>query len=200
MPRQATPGLREGWYARFGKRALDLIITLPVTILLAPVAVVVSALIRAEDRGPAIFRQERVGAGGRFFTLRKFRTMPIDTPNVPSGDAHQLRVTRIGRLLRRTSLDEIPQLLSVVAGDMTLVGPRPAIPQQEGLIRLRSRNGSLDLKPGLTGLAQVNSYDGMPEEAKARWDGEYATTMSLCGDARILVRTIGYLTRKPPQY
>ena len=83
---------------------------------------------------------------------------------------------------------------------MSVVGPRPAIPQQQGLIELRAQNGSLRVKPGLTGLAQVNSYDGMPESEKARWDGEYAKQVSLLLDCRILLRTVGYLTHKPPQY
>lgn len=193
-------GTPRSWYAGVGKRIFDLAITVPTAFVLAPVALLVGVVIRAEDKGPAIFRQQRVGAGGRQFWLRKFRTMPVGTPHIPSGEAQSLTVTRTGRALRRTSLDEIPQLLSVLNGDMSLVGPRPALPQQEGLVELRTMNGALALKPGLTGLAQVNSYDGMTEAEKARWDGQYAHRISLRLDLWILIKTIGYLTRKPPQY
>lgn len=189
-----------GIYARFGKRIFDLLVTLPVAILLAPLALLIGVVIRIEDRGPAIFRQERVGRHGRRLIVRKFRTMPVDTPHVPSGEAQDLSVTRTGRVLRRTSLDEIPQLISIVQGDMSLVGPRPALPQQEALIELRRANGAQGLKPGLTGLAQVNSYDGMPESEKAQWDGAYARGLGFREDCRILFKTIGYLTHKPPQY
>lgn len=190
----------EGYYHYWGKRALDLLISIPLLILLAPFGLIAGVLIRWEDGGPAIFIQERVGARDSRFTLRKFRTMPLDTEEMPSAQAGQLRVTRIGRILRRTSLDEIPQLLSVLNGDMSIVGPRPALPSQVALLRLRDKLGTTEVRPGLTGLAQVKSYDGMPEEEKARWDGEYAQQVSLKKDAAILVRTIAYLTRKPPQY
>ena len=191
---------RKRSYEGVAKRIFDLLIAAPVSLLLTPIALLIGIAVRVEDRGPAIFHQQRVGVGGRLFILRKFRTMPPGTPDIPSGEAQALRVTRVGRFLRRTSLDEIPQLLSILKGDMSVVGPRPAIPQQQGLIELRAQNGSLRVKPGLTGLAQVNSYDGMPESEKARWDGEYAKQVSLLLDCRILLRTVGYLTHKPPQY
>lgn len=188
------------FYERREKRAVDLLLAVPVAILSAPLAAIVGLLVWAEDRGPAIFRQVRVGRSGDHFTIRKFRTMPVDTPNIPSASAADARITHVGRILRRTSLDEIPQIMSVLSGDMSVVGPRPPIPVQEKLVALRRNNGSLRLRPGLTGLAQVNSFDGMTEEDKAAWDARYANTVSLTTDLRILMRTVGYLLRKPPQY
>lgn len=188
------------WYRRWGKRTLDLFISVPLAVLVAPFSIVIALFIRREDGGPAVFRQERVGASGRRFTLLKFRTMPTDTEHLPSALAGNLRVTRVGRVLRRTSLDEIPQLVSVLRGDMTLVGPRPALPVQTELLALREKYGALDARPGLTGLAQVNSYDGMPEDEKARWDGQYSNNISMRNDVSLLMRTFGYLTHKPPQY
>lgn len=188
------------FYERRGKRVVDLLIAVPVAILSAPLAAIVSLLVWAEDRGPSIFRQERVGRDGACFTIRKFRTMPVNTANVPSADADDLQITRVGRVLRRTSLDEIPQIVSVLNGDMSVVGPRPAIPAQQKLVDLRCQSGSLRLRPGLTGLAQVNSFDGMTDEEKTAWDTRYAGTISLSTDLRILMLTVGYLLRKPPQY
>lgn len=188
------------FYERWGKRVVDLMLAVPVAILSAPLAAMVSLLVWAEDRGPSIFRQERVGRDGAHFTIRKFRTMPVNTANVPSADANGLQITRVGRVLRRTSLDEIPQIVSVLNGDMSVVGPRPPIPAQQNLVDLRRQSGSLRLRPGLTGLAQVNSFDGMTDEEKTAWDTRYAGTISLATDLRILMRTVGYLLRKPPQY
>lgn len=193
-------GVRRGGYERAGKRFLDLAIAVPVAILAAPVSVVLAALIRAEDGGPAVFRQVRVGRDGSTFMLRKFRTMPVNTANVPSAHADGLRVTRIGRVLRRTSLDEIPQIVSVIYGDMSIVGPRPPLPSQIDLIEMRRLNGSLRLRPGLTGLAQVNSFDGMSERQKADWDGRYGRSTGFLMDAVVITRTFAYLLRKPPQY
>ena len=196
----ATAITPQGFYERKGKRIVDLLLAVPLAILSAPLAAVVSLLVWAEDRGPAIFRQERVGRDGTHFTIRKFRTMPVNTADVPSADASSLEITHVGRVLRRTSLDEIPQIVSVLNGDMSVVGPRPPIPAQQNLVLLRRQSGSLRLRPGLTGLAQVSSFDGMTDEEKTAWDTCYAETISLATDLRILLRTIGYLLRKPPQY
>ena len=196
----AAAVIPQGFYELKGKRIVDLLLAVPVAILSAPLAAVVSLLRRAEDRGPAIFRQDRVGRSGTRFTIRKFRTMPVNTANVPSAHADALQITRVGRILRRTSLDEIPQIMSVLNGDMSVVGPRPPIPAQENLVELRRKSGSLRLRPGLTGLAQVNSFDGMTDDEKAAWDARYAGTISLAADLQILIRTVGYLLRKPPQY
>jgi len=187
-------------YRAFFKRLLDVILSGAAILLLSPVMLVTALLIRLEDGGPALFRQERAGQGGQPFRLMKFRSMPINTPNVPSSQAGTIRVTRIGKFIRRANIDELPQLLTIFQGRMSLVGPRPALPSQTRLLELRAANGATAVKPGLTGLAQVNSYDGMPEEEKARWDGEYARRVTFLGDLSIILRTFGYLARRPPTY
>ena len=126
--------------------------------------------------------------------------MPVNTADVPSADADTLSVTKTGEFIRRTNVDELPQLINILKGEMSLVGPRPAIPSQESLCLMRRGNGASDCPPGLTGLAQVNAYDGMPETEKARWDGEYAAKVSFRKDVTIIFRTLAYLTRKPPVY
>ena len=126
--------------------------------------------------------------------------MPVGTGDVPSDRLGELRLSGIGRFIRRTNLDELPQLWSVLIGDMSLVGPRPPIPQQGELIEMRRESGALACRPGLTGWAQVNSYDGMPGAKKAAYDAEYARDLSFMGDMRILLRTFGYLRRTPPKY
>lgn len=187
-------------YERWGKRIVDVILAIPLAALIAPVALITALVIRLEDRGPAIFRQERVGQDGSSFIIRKFRTMPVNTANIPSADAGGLRVTRVGRILRRTSLDELPQIVSVLRGDMSIVGPRPPIPSQSVLVELRRENGSLRLRPGLTGLAQVHGFDGMTDRAKAAWDAKYLGDVGVATDLWIMLRTFGYLLHKPPRY
>jgi O-antigen biosynthesis protein WbqP len=187
-------------YRAIGKRLLDLALASLALVVLAPVLVLVAMAVRIEDGGPALFRQRRSGREGETFTLLKFRSMPVGSANLPSSAAHRLRVTRVGALIRRTNLDELPQLLNIVAGDMSLVGPRPALPSQAELLAFRRDNGAISCRPGLTGLAQVKSYDGMPVTLKAECDGEYARKMSLLLDCSIILRTFSYLTRRPPVY
>jgi O-antigen biosynthesis protein WbqP len=187
-------------YQNFLKRAIDITISLAALILLAPLLLIVSISIFLEDRGKIIFRQKRVGVNGTTFEVLKFRSMPESTGELESARAHSLPVTRIGRYIRRTNIDELPQLVNVLRGSMSLVGPRPPLISQVRLCEFRRENGSIGCVPGLTGLAQVNGYDGMPDEEKARWDGEYAKTMGLLSDVKIVIRTIGYLRKKPPVY
>jgi O-antigen biosynthesis protein WbqP len=187
-------------YRRFVKRFLDIVIAALAVTLLAPLMLVIALCIFLEDRGAIVFRQRRVGTNGGTFQVMKFRSMPENTADIESAKANGLPVTKIGKFIRRTNLDELPQLINVLRGDMSLVGPRPPIPSQEGLCRLRESNGSMRCVPGLTGLAQINGYDGMPDEEKAQFDGEYAENMSLLVDAKIVLRTFGYLKKKPPVY
>lgn len=182
------------------KRILDIVLALLALVLLSPVMLVVAIWIYLEDRGPIFFTQQRLGRGGRTFNFLKFRSMPVNTASVPSAKAKKLTVTGIGKIIRRTNVDELPQLINILKGDMSIVGPRPAIPSQEKLLALRHKVGADELAPGLTGLAQVNAYDGMPENEKARWDGEYAANMSFFTDVKIVLRTFAYLTKKPPVY
>lgn len=188
-----------GYEANF-KRGIDLVLAVTALVALTPVMLIVGFLIWLNDGGPPLFKQMRVGKGGTPYRLMKFRSMPVNSGDMPSTKALHFRITRVGRIIRRTNIDELPQLFNILRGDMSLVGPRPALPSQVALIEMRRQNGAYGCKPGLTGLAQVNSYDGMPETEKARWDGEYAVQVSLSGDCLIMLRTIGYLLRRPPVY
>lgn len=187
-------------YQRFFKRVLDIVLSAIGLVLLSPLTLIVSLLIYLEDRGPVIFRQRRVGRNGSTFQVLKFRSMPVDTGDVESARARGLRVTRVGKVIRRTNIDEIPQLINVLRGDMSIVGPRPPLPSQEALCEMRKNNGALACAPGLTGLAQVNGYDGMPDTEKAGLDGQYAARVSFLTDAKIIVKTFAYLRRRPPVY
>jgi O-antigen biosynthesis protein WbqP len=187
-------------YVHYVKRCVDIVMAALLLGIALPVLLVVAVAIRAEDGGPAIFKQARVGRAGRTFTIFKFRSMPVATPQLPSTAAGALRITRIGRFIRRTNIDELPQLINVLKGDMSLVGPRPALPSQTHLLELRARNAALAARPGLTGLAQVNSYDGMPETEKVEWDGRYVQRITPLVDLAILLRTFHYLMRSPPVY
>lgn len=187
-------------YRSFGKRLLDLLLSGIALLVLSPIMVLVAAAIWIEDRGPALFRQERVGRNRVPFTVLKFRSMPVNTGDIPSAQAKSARITRVGAVIRRTNLDELPQLINIWRGDMSVVGPRPALARQTELCTLREEAGALTCKPGLTGLAQINSYDGMPDAEKASWDGQYCADVSLFGDLSIIFRTLGYLLKPPPVY
>lgn len=199
LPRgQATPP--STIYERAGKRILDLFIALWALIVLSPVLLIAAVLIVVDDGYPFLFRQRRVGVTETPFTLLKLRTMHGGTPHMVSTRANPAMVTRVGSILRRTNADEIPQFFNVLRGEMSVVGPRPALPSQDRLIALRIASGANRCRPGLTGLAQVNSYDGMPEEEKARFDADYCQRVSFRSDLTILLRTAGYLLRRPPVY
>ena len=176
----------------FLKRALDVALSLMALLAFAAPLLALALWVKLDSPGPALFRQRRVGRGKRLFTLYKFRTMRLDAPGeIPT---HLLadpmrHITRVGTLLRRTSLDELPQLYNILRGDMSLVGPRPALWNQDDLVRERDRYGANDLPPGLTGWAQVNGRDELPIPVKARYDGEYAARRSLAFDARIVWMT-----------
>jgi O-antigen biosynthesis protein WbqP len=126
--------------------------------------------------------------------------MPAGTRQVPSDRIGEIKLTWLGRFIRRTNLDELPQLINILKGEMSIVGPRPPIPSQEALVNMRAANGSLACRPGLTGLAQVSSYDGMTAEEKARFDGLYASRITFVQDARVIARTFRYLLSPPPTY
>ena len=187
-------------YHQHGKRAMDIAITSAGLILAAPLCLVVAGAIGLETGRPILFIQSRVGQSGRIFKLMKFRSMAVGTPDLPSSEVGALTVTRVGRVIRRLNLDELPQLLNVLKGEMSLVGPRPALPLQEDLVQLRRVGGAEQVKPGLTGLAQVNSYDGMGVEEKAAYDNRYANEFTLRGDLLIFVQTLHYLLSPPPGY
>lgn len=187
-------------YRAVFKRIFDILFSCLSLVLLSPLMIAVAVLIRLEDGGPALFRQTRVGKNGKEFEFLKFRSMGVDAANVPKTEATRLPITRIGGFIRRTNIDELPQLMNILRGDMSIVGPRPAIAAQTDLCLMRRDNGSLACEPGLTGLAQVNAYDGMPEKEKAEWDGRYAGRVTFTGDLKIIFRTLSYLRRRPPVY
>ncbi len=187
-------------YQKIGKRLFDIAIALVAFILLLPLLLVVAVLIKCFDKGPLIFVQKRIGRGGEAFNFYKFRSMPVDTKNLPSDSVGAIKLTWIGSLIRRTNIDELPQLYNILIGDMSIVGPRPPIPSQIELIERRMDNGSLMLRPGLTGLAQVNAFDGMTIEQKAEFDGKYSESLGFVQDVRIIFGTLLYLFRPPPVY
>jgi O-antigen biosynthesis protein WbqP len=175
------------------KRITDLLIAVVATVLLLPVGIVVGVAVRLTSPGPVLYWSDRIGRNERIFRMPKFRTMKVGTPALAS---HLMRdplaaMTPIGGFLRRTSLDEIPQLWSVLAGDMSLVGPRPALFNQDDLLTLRRQSGVHVLKPGITGWAQINGRDELLIPEKVALDREYLDRQSLAFDLRILLRTAG---------
>lgn len=182
------------------KRLLDIALVIVSLPAVFPISVLVAAAIKVFDRGPVFYLQERVGINQSHFVLVKFRSMPVGTKVMTSDIASSVRVSRIGRLLRRTNLDELPQLFNVLRGEMSIVGPRPSLPSQVDLVARRVANGALGCRPGLTGLAQINSCEGMSDAEKAWFDGCYASQITFTQDLSILLRTFGYLARNPPTY
>ena len=187
-------------YERFLKRLFDIAFAVLAILATSPAIILTGIAIALEDGLPCIFRQARVGQNLKNFTIFKFRSMPLGTKNIASKDAKQLTTTQVGKFIRRTNLDELPQLFNILMGDMSLVGPRPALASQESLVDERNRKGVYDLRPGLTGLAQVNSYENMPEQEKIKWDSEYRKTVSLKTDFSIILRTFAYVLKPPPSY
>jgi O-antigen biosynthesis protein WbqP len=170
---------------------MDLAGALAGLVLLSPVLIAIAAAVRLESRGPALHWSRRVGRDNVIFRMPKFRTMRVGAPNVATHllDDPDQWITPIGRFLRRTSLDEIPQLWSVLKGDMSLVGPRPALFNQDDLVALRTAGGVHRLRPGLTGWAQVNGRDELPIPRKVELDVEYLQRRSLAFDLQIIVAT-----------
>lgn len=182
------------------KRVLDIVFAACLLLVSCPVMVAVAVAIRLDDGGAFLFRQKRVGRNCRDFTLYKFRSMPVGTKSIASSDAATVKTTGVGKFIRRTNLDELPQLYNILIGDMSLVGPRPALQSQEELVSAREAGGVYEIRPGLTGLAQVNAYDGMPEAEKVSWDKSYRKSLSFVNDMKIMMRTFAYLLKPPPIY
>lgn len=181
-------------YQKGIKRILDFILALLGLIILSPVFLILIIAIKIDSRGPVLFRQKRVGIHKKLFPILKFRTMRIDTPHdMPT---HLLEnpdqyITRVGKFLRKTSLDELPQILNIIAGQMAIIGPRPALWNQDDLIAERDKYGANDVRPGLTGWAQINGRDELPIEEKAKLDGEYIQRISFGFDVKCFFGTIG---------
>ena len=187
-------------YKNWGKRLLDILAATFAVIALIPLTLLIVLLIKVFDPGPVIFRQQRIGCNGKPFTFFKFRSMPVNTGDMPSDQVGQIKLSWVGRLIRRTNLDELPQLFNILRGDMSIVGPRPPIPSQTELLEARASNGGDACRPGLTGLAQISSFDGMSVQQKAKFDGAYAANITLGNDVLIIFKTFGYLLKPPPVY
>jgi len=175
------------------KRAADFILSLTAIILLSPVFLIIAAWIKLDSKGPVFFKQKRIGKNKKHFYILKFRTMRTDTPSdMPT---HMLQnpdafITKSGKFLRKTSLDELPQIINILKGEMSIIGPRPALWNQYDLIAERDKYGANDIYPGLTGWAQINGRDELPIEVKARKDGVYVRMMSIGMDIRCFFGTI----------
>ena len=179
------------------KRVFDVLVAFPLLLVLLPLLLALALLIRATSKGPALYWSDRVGKNNRIFRMPKFRSMRIDAPQVAT---HLLSnpaayLTPIGSLLRRTSLDEFPQLFSILAGDLSFVGPRPALFNQDDLVALRTERGIHVLVPGLTGWAQVNGRDELPIPVKVQFDYEYLQRRSFKFDLQIIGMTVVKVVR-----
>lgn len=180
-------------YKNFFKRFIDIILASLGLLFLALPMLVIAAIIKKDDPGPALFKQKRVGKNKELFWLYKFRSMKLDTPDIPT---HLLEnpdqyMIKVGKFIRRTSIDELPQLINILKGDMSVIGPRPALWNQDDLIAERDKYGANDVRPGLTGWAQINGRDELPIPVKAKLDGEYIEKMSFLFDLKCFLGTIG---------
>jgi O-antigen biosynthesis protein WbqP len=175
------------------KRLIDIFLSLIGLVLLSPVFLILIISIKLDSKGPILFKQKRVGTHKSHFNILKFRTMRVDTPK--DTPTHLLEnpeqwITTVGKFLRKTSLDELPQIINIFKGEMSIIGPRPALWNQYDLIEERDKYGANDVPVGLTGWAQINGRDELPIEVKAKLDGEYVNMMSFMMDARCFFGTI----------
>ena len=180
------------------KRIIDFALSLIGLIVLSPILLIVMVAIKIDSPGPILFKQKRVGIDKTHFDILKFRTMKSDTPkDVPT---HMLAnpeqyITKVGKLLRKTSLDELPQLINILKGDMSIVGPRPALWNQDDLLAERDKYGANDVIPGLTGWAQINGRDELDIPVKAKLDGDYVQQLGLMMDLKCFFGTIRVLLK-----
>ncbi len=180
-------------YKSFLKRTMDIVLSGIGLIVLAIPMAVVAVAIKIEDPGPALFKQKRVGKGKCFFSLYKFRSMKMDTPH--DTPTHLLEnpeqyLLKTGKFIRKTSIDELPQMWNIFKGDISIIGPRPALWNQDDLVAERDKYGANDVKPGLTGWAQINGRDELEIPVKAKLDGEYVEKMSFAFDVKCFMGTI----------
>ena len=179
-------------YKHFFKRLIDIVLSFIGAVVLLPAFVNISIAIVIDDPGPVFFKQKRVGQNKKLFWLHKFRSMKVKTPDIPT---HLLTnpeqyITRVGKFLRKTSLDELPQIYDILFNKMSIIGPRPALWNQDDLIAERDKYGANDIKPGLTGWAQINGRDELEIPVKAALDGEYVEKMSFGFDCKCFFGTI----------
>ncbi len=183
-------------YSRFFKRFFDVVFSVIAILVFAIPMLLIAVVIKIDSKGPAIFMQTRVGKYKSHFRILKFRTMYIDAP--AEAPTHQLKnaeahITRVGKFLRKTSLDELPQLFNILCGDMSFVGPRPVLWNEYELFDERDKYGANDIVPGLTGWAQINGRDELAVPLKAKYDGEYVERMSFLFDLRCLLGTVSFV-------
>ena len=180
-------------YQHFFKRLIDIVLSGVGIIVLIPFWIIIGLCIVVSDPGPVFFSQRRVGKNKKLFPILKYRTMKVDTPHdVPT---HLLQnpeqyITKIGAFLRKTSLDELPQIFNIFVGQMSIIGPRPALWNQTDLIEERDKYGANDIRPGLTGWAQINGRDELEIPVKAKLDGEYVQNLSFLFDCKCFIGTI----------
>ncbi|EML9735364.1 lipid carrier--UDP-N-acetylgalactosaminyltransferase [Bacillus cereus] len=180
-------------YKLYLKRIIDFIIALIGLVILLPIILILIVCIKIDSKGPVLFKQRRIGKEKREFYILKFRTMRIDTPkDTPTHllENPEVYITKLGKFLRKTSLDELPQILNIIKGEMSIVGPRPALWNQYDLIKERDKHGANDILPGLTGWAQINGRDELPIDVKASLDGEYAQKISFLLDVKVFLKTV----------
>lgn len=180
-------------YSKVIKRLIDIVLSLCGLIVLSPVYLLIAIFIKIDDPGPVLFKQNRIGIHKSHFDIMKFRTMKVDTPkDMPTHllENPEQYITRVGKILRKTSLDELPQIIQIFTGKMSIIGPRPALWNQFDLIEERDKYGANDIRPGLTGWAQINGRDELEIDVKARLDGEYVEKMSFIFDSKCFIGTI----------
>ena len=185
-------------YKTFVKRFIDILLSFIGMIILFPVFVIVGIVIYVDDPGPVFFKQKRIGKDKSTFWLHKFRSMKVKTPDIPTHMLNnpQQYITRVGKIIRKLSIDELPQIYDILIGKMSIIGPRPALWSQDDLISERDKYGANDVRPGLTGWAQINGRDELPIDIKAKFDGEYVEKLNRGGfvaffmDCKCFVGTI----------
>ena len=180
-------------YKNYIKRLLDFTLSLLGLIILSPIFIIISIIIKISSPGPVFFKQKRVGIHKTYFNILKFRTMRTDTPkDMPTHllENPEKYITPIGKFLRKTSLDELPQIINILVGDMSIIGPRPALWNQYDLIEERDKYKANDILPGLTGWAQINGRDELPIDIKAKLDGVYVNNLSFKFDVKCFIGTI----------
>lgn len=186
-------------YNHFLKRIGDFVLSIIGLVILSPVFIIISILIKLDSKGPIIFKQKRIGKNKKEFYILKFRTMRIDTPkDIPTHllDNPDIFITKTGKFLRRTSLDELPQIFNIIKGEMSIIGPRPALWNQYDLIKARDKYKANNIRPGLTGWAQINGRDELPINIKAVLDGEYASKVSFTFDCKCFFITLLKVIKK----
>lgn len=183
-------------YKHFFKRLMDIVLSFLGIIILALPMLIIAIVVKCDSKGPALFKQKKIGKNKKHFTMLKFRSMYTDAP--PNAPTHELNdpkkwITKVGGFLRKTSLDELPQIFNIFVGQMSIIGPRPAIWNQYELIDERDKYGANDVRPGLTGLAQISGRDVLAQDTqrKAWYDGEYVKKITFWGDLKIFFKTIG---------